>query len=71
MLQSDPTVPVPISGAVAIDEDQWNYIVVDACAQANVITSKVAIGADYLFEQAVWVGDGISNFRFDNYRDSV
>jgi hypothetical protein len=41
MLQSDPTVPVPIIGAVAVDEDEWNFNVVDICAQAGIITSQM------------------------------
>jgi hypothetical protein len=46
---------------------EWNFVVVDACAQPGVLASKMANGVTNLFEGQHWVGDDQGYFRFDNY----
>jgi hypothetical protein len=64
-------LPVPMDAAVATSTDQWNWTVTDVCAQAGILSSRVAGNAQYLFEDSVWVGDGLATFDFANYLDGV
>jgi hypothetical protein len=55
-------LPVPLDDYVVKDEDEWNFIVSDACAVAGILSTKVQPGSTYLFQEEVWVGDAAKSF---------
>jgi hypothetical protein len=59
--------PIPITVSSTFSELEWNFEVVDACAQVGVLASKIAGGDTKLFDGQHWVGDDSGYFRFDNY----